>query len=241
MTRHICVASTHSCPPASSSRASQLPPACPPSGPDWVHEIKHDGYQLIARVDNGRTRLFSRRGHDGALPRASMMNVSDRITLTAYTHCYNAARPSGPTAWSHHYCANSVRAPSFLRADHGALRGLLSDRLLTLAVGLSPEPFRLFGQALPGVFRPSFVRLGKLSRSVFCESRRGASPSRRHAPNDLRLAAYTAERGASLFPASLGCDRQSSHAGLVDAAGITSRSRKSLIDDRDRRRRIYQA
>ena len=36
----------------------------PPCGPDWVHEIKHDGYRLIARSDNGRTRLFSRRGHD---------------------------------------------------------------------------------------------------------------------------------------------------------------------------------
>jgi ATP-dependent DNA ligase len=23
--------------------------AKPPSGPDWVHEIKHDGYRLIVR------------------------------------------------------------------------------------------------------------------------------------------------------------------------------------------------
>jgi ATP-dependent DNA ligase len=23
----------------------------PPSGPDWVHEIKHDGYRLIVRRD----------------------------------------------------------------------------------------------------------------------------------------------------------------------------------------------
>jgi ATP-dependent DNA ligase len=23
--------------------------AMPPSGPDWVHEIKHDGYRLIVR------------------------------------------------------------------------------------------------------------------------------------------------------------------------------------------------
>jgi ATP-dependent DNA ligase len=22
----------------------------PPSGPDWVHEIEHDGYRLIARL-----------------------------------------------------------------------------------------------------------------------------------------------------------------------------------------------
>ena len=25
--------------------------AKPPSGPDWVHEIKHDGYRLIVRRD----------------------------------------------------------------------------------------------------------------------------------------------------------------------------------------------
>lgn len=34
----------------------------PPSGPGWVHEIKHDGYRLIARREGSRVRLFSRRG-----------------------------------------------------------------------------------------------------------------------------------------------------------------------------------
>jgi bifunctional non-homologous end joining protein LigD len=36
----------------------------PPSGPDWLHEIKHDGYRLMARLEGRRVRLFSRRGHD---------------------------------------------------------------------------------------------------------------------------------------------------------------------------------
>jgi bifunctional non-homologous end joining protein LigD len=36
----------------------------PPTGPSWLHEIKHDGYRLIARLEGRRVRLFSRRGHD---------------------------------------------------------------------------------------------------------------------------------------------------------------------------------
>jgi ATP dependent DNA ligase domain len=36
----------------------------PPSGPDWVHEIKHDGYRLIVRGASPLVRLFTRRGFD---------------------------------------------------------------------------------------------------------------------------------------------------------------------------------
>ena len=38
--------------------------AKPPFGPDWVHEIKHDGYRLIVRRDGKAVRLSTRRGHD---------------------------------------------------------------------------------------------------------------------------------------------------------------------------------
>jgi ATP-dependent DNA ligase len=31
------------------------------SGPDWVPEIKHDGYRLIARRIDDRVRLYTRR------------------------------------------------------------------------------------------------------------------------------------------------------------------------------------
>jgi ATP-dependent DNA ligase len=30
------------------------PVETPPSGPQWVHEIKLDGYRMAARIDNGR-------------------------------------------------------------------------------------------------------------------------------------------------------------------------------------------
>jgi hypothetical protein len=36
----------------------------PPSGPVWVHEVKHDGYRLIVRRDGEAVRLFTRRGYD---------------------------------------------------------------------------------------------------------------------------------------------------------------------------------
>jgi bifunctional non-homologous end joining protein LigD len=36
----------------------------PPSGPDWVHEFKHDGYRLMVRREGTSVRLFTRRGYD---------------------------------------------------------------------------------------------------------------------------------------------------------------------------------
>jgi bifunctional non-homologous end joining protein LigD len=35
-----------------------------PAGPDWLHEIKHDGYRLIVQKDQKRVRPFTRNGHD---------------------------------------------------------------------------------------------------------------------------------------------------------------------------------
>jgi bifunctional non-homologous end joining protein LigD len=36
----------------------------PPGGENWVHEIKFDGYRLLAVVDDADTRLFTRAGND---------------------------------------------------------------------------------------------------------------------------------------------------------------------------------
>ena len=36
----------------------------PPTGPDWIHEIKHDGFRILARRDGPKVRLISRNGHD---------------------------------------------------------------------------------------------------------------------------------------------------------------------------------
>jgi len=36
----------------------------PPSGPDWIHEIKHDGFRILARREASRVRLYTRNGYD---------------------------------------------------------------------------------------------------------------------------------------------------------------------------------
>ena len=36
----------------------------PPSGPGWIHEVKHDGHRIIARLERGSSRLLSRPGND---------------------------------------------------------------------------------------------------------------------------------------------------------------------------------
>ena len=37
-----------------------------PAGPDWLHEVKYDGYRTMLIREQGRVRLMSRGGHDWA-------------------------------------------------------------------------------------------------------------------------------------------------------------------------------
>jgi bifunctional non-homologous end joining protein LigD len=45
----------------------------PPAGPDWIHEIKHDGFRIIAQRDAAGVRLVTRKGFD----------LADRFILAA--------------------------------------------------------------------------------------------------------------------------------------------------------------
>jgi bifunctional non-homologous end joining protein LigD len=36
----------------------------PPTGPGWIHEIKHDGFRIIAQKNGDRVRLVTRNGYD---------------------------------------------------------------------------------------------------------------------------------------------------------------------------------
>jgi bifunctional non-homologous end joining protein LigD len=40
------------------------PAKAPPSGPGWLHEIKHDGFRILARRGGAGVRLITRAGND---------------------------------------------------------------------------------------------------------------------------------------------------------------------------------
>jgi bifunctional non-homologous end joining protein LigD len=40
------------------------PAKAPPSGPGWLHKIKHDGFRILARRDGASVRLITRPGND---------------------------------------------------------------------------------------------------------------------------------------------------------------------------------
>ena len=51
-----------------------------PDRPEWIHEIKHDGYRLIVHRDGERVRLWTRNGHDwsGRFPLISEATLRNR-------------------------------------------------------------------------------------------------------------------------------------------------------------------
>jgi bifunctional non-homologous end joining protein LigD len=53
----------------------------PPAGSDWLHEIKHDGYRILACKKGGRVTLWTRHG----------TNFTDRLPKVAEAVCSLAA------------------------------------------------------------------------------------------------------------------------------------------------------
>jgi hypothetical protein len=54
--------------------------ARPPSGPGWLHEIKHDGFRILARKQGEQVKVWSRRGLRGdvsGLPISEVVHFRD--------------------------------------------------------------------------------------------------------------------------------------------------------------------
>ena len=57
----------------------------PPSGADWVHEIKHDGYRLIVRRDGWTVRLYTRNAYDWTARLPAIAGAAARIKAKSFT------------------------------------------------------------------------------------------------------------------------------------------------------------
>ena len=57
----------------------------PPAGPQWLHEIKLDGYRMAARLDHGSVQLLTRTGLDWTGKyRSASAALADVKAKTAY-------------------------------------------------------------------------------------------------------------------------------------------------------------
>jgi bifunctional non-homologous end joining protein LigD len=54
----------------------------PPSGDDWLHEIKYDGYRIGARVRKGRVSLYTRNGNDWTAAFPAIAEAVGKLGLT---------------------------------------------------------------------------------------------------------------------------------------------------------------
>jgi bifunctional non-homologous end joining protein LigD len=54
-----------------------------PTTGDWIVESKLDGYRLLARVDNGRARLFTSGGHDWTRKLASLAAAVEKLPVSS--------------------------------------------------------------------------------------------------------------------------------------------------------------
>jgi hypothetical protein len=73
-----------------------------PDGPDWLHEIKFDGYRMHARLDRGAVRLLTRTGldwtHKYPAIAAAVASLPARQAYLDGELC--GVRPDGTTSFS---------------------------------------------------------------------------------------------------------------------------------------------
>jgi bifunctional non-homologous end joining protein LigD len=56
----------------------------PPEGPEWLHEIKHDGFRIMARRDGADIRLITRGGHDWSSRFSAVVEAVNRLRARSF-------------------------------------------------------------------------------------------------------------------------------------------------------------
>src|SRR5467141_2778184 len=74
----------------------------PPQGPEWLHEIKYDGYRMHARLSRGSVQLLTRTGLDWTYKYPS---IAAALSVLPANQAYLdgelcGVRPDGKTSFS---------------------------------------------------------------------------------------------------------------------------------------------
>jgi ATP-dependent DNA ligase len=144
-----------------------------PASPDWIHEVKNDGFRLIVHRDGGRIRLLTRNGHDwsGRYPWIVESALKNRIKQFVIDGEAVVLGVDGVTDFDALYsrqCDDQVQLYAFdvLALDGDDLRALpLTMRKTNLARLLRRRPDGIFvapfevGEIGPDLFRAA-CRMG---------------------------------------------------------------------------------
>jgi bifunctional non-homologous end joining protein LigD len=158
----------------------------PPSGSDWLHEIKFDGFRMLARRDGVRVRLFTRNGYDWTdrfpLIRAGMLAVKAQSCLVdgEAVCCEVDGVPSFELLrYRHHDGAEFLYAFDLLELDGRDIRSApLEERRATLTKILRPVEHGVHLSLSKRMGQLSFATLAPLASRVSYPSARARRPRR---------------------------------------------------------------
>jgi bifunctional non-homologous end joining protein LigD len=164
-----------------------------PAGPDWIHEIKHDGYRLIVQREGKRVRLTTRNGHNWTdryplIVKAALKNRQSSFVIDGEAVLLGADGVSDFNGLHSRHHDDHVQLYAFdiLALGGDDLRKLpLSMRKTNLAGLLARRPDGIFvapfeaGDIGPDLFRAActFGLEGLVSKRRDSTYRSGRSPS----------------------------------------------------------------
>jgi len=174
----------------------------PPSGPDWVHEIKHDGYRLIVWRDGSTLRLYSRNAIDLTARLSAIAAAAGRIKAESFTIDGEAVvlGPDGLSCFEELRRREAARtavlyAFDLIEHDGEDLRNRpLLERKAALARLLRDTDAGILLNEHPRMAQPSSSTLAGLAPRASCPRRSTALIDRGRAGSGSRSAILPASR-----------------------------------------------
>ena len=122
--------------------------SAPPNDDGWVHEIKFDGYRLLAVVENSRARLFTRAGNDWSDRFAPLCQALSKLKIRSAVIDGEAVHADERGTFSFHALQDALSRGKFER-----LRYYLFDLLHLNGLDLRAKPLNERKSLLQEVLR----------------------------------------------------------------------------------------